>query len=222
MKTVNINSNQLTFLRQLVIIFSPLTLGILEIWHPSGNPNKSAFDAIAPLVDWWLVLHLLQVPLFGLVGVGVLLMVGNLRGWAATISRIGILFFLLFYTTLDAITGIASGVLIRSAKNLPPEVKFFVSKQVNLFFFDPIIGGGTLSLIGILGAGGWFVGLTAAAIALSQVGVDRLSVIFLILAAILFGLSHTPPTGPLGLFFFFFAATRIEPYLWNKDKNAGH
>ena len=222
MKTVNINTNQLTFLRQLVIIFSPLTLGILEIWHPSGSPDKSAFDAIAPLVDWWLVLHLLQVPLFGLVGVGVLLMVGNLRGGAATISRIGILFFMLFYTALDAITGIASGVLIRSARNLPPEVKLFVSKQVNLFFFDPIIGGGTLSLIGILGAGGWFVGLTAAAIALSQVGVDRLSVIFLILAAILFGLSHTPPTGPLGLFFFFFAATRIEPYLWNKDKNAGH
>jgi hypothetical protein len=52
------------------------------------------------------------------------------------------------------------------------------------------------------------------------VGVDRLSVIFLILAAILFGLSHTPPTGPLGLLFLFFAATRIEPYLRNKDKNA--
>ena len=219
MKIANTDTNRWTIPRQLVIVLSPLILGILEIWHPVGLPNKSAFESILPQVDWWLTLHLLQVPLFGLVALAVFLMVNNLRGWAARISRIGMAFFVVFYTALDAITGIAGGTLISSARNLPPNVQFFVSKQVNLLFFDPLIGGSTLSRVGILGAGGWFVGVTAAAIALAQVGVDRLSVLLLILAAILFALSHTPPTGPLGLLFFFLAVTRIDPRVWSGKNN---
>jgi hypothetical protein len=218
MKTAELNTNKWTLLRQLVIILSPLTLGILEIWHPVGVPNKSVFESIQPQVDWWLTLHLLQVPLFGLMALAVFLMVNNLQGWAARISRGGIAFFVVFYTALDAITGIAGGALIRSARNLPPDVQSFVSQQVNLLFFDPIIGGSTLSLVGILGAGGWFVGVTAAALALAQINVDRLSVVLLILAAILFGISHTPPTGPLGLMFFFLAVVRINPRVWDRTK----
>ena len=211
-------TNRWALPRQLVIILSPLTLGILEIWHPVGVPGKTAFESILPQVDWWLTLHLLQVPLFGLLALAVFLMVNNLRGWTARISRIGMAFFVVFYTALDAITGIAGGTLISSARNLPPDVQSFVSKQVNLLFFDPVIGGSTLSVVGILGAGGWLVGVTAAAITLAQINVDRLSVILLILAAILFALSHTPPTGPLGLFFFFLAVVRINPSTWSQGK----
>ncbi|QLE54806.1 hypothetical protein [Nostoc sp. TCL26-01] len=218
MKIADTYTDKWAILRQLVIVLSPLILGILEIWHPLGVPSKSAFDSILPQVDWWLTLHLLQVPLFGLVALAVFLMVKYLRGLAARISRMGMAFFIVFYTSLDAITGIAGGMLIRSARNLPPNVQSFVSQQVNLLFFDPIIGGSTLSVIGILGAGGWLVGVTAAAIALAQVGVDRLSVILLMLAAILFSLSHTPPTGPLGLMFFFLAVVRIDPRVWNEPK----
>jgi hypothetical protein len=39
------------------------------------------------------------------------------------------------------------------------------------------------------------------------------------LAAILFALSHTPPTGPLGLLFFFLAVTRIDPRVWSGKNN---
>lgn len=145
-------------------------------------------------------------------------MVSNLKGWAATISRIGMAFFVVFYTALDSIMGIAGGMLIRSARNLPPDVQAFVAKQVNLLIFDPIVGGSTLSLVGVLGAGGWLVGVTAGAIALAQVGVDRLSVILLILAAIFFAMSHTPPSGPLGLLFFFLAVVRIDPRIWNEKR----
>ncbi|MDY7016108.1 MAG: hypothetical protein SVX43_21430, partial [Cyanobacteriota bacterium] len=106
MKTAERDPNRWTLLQQLVIVLSPLTLGILEIWHPVGVPNKSAFESILPQVDWWLTLHLLQVPLFGLMALAVFLMVNNLQGWAARISRGGIAFFVVFYTALDAITGI--------------------------------------------------------------------------------------------------------------------
>lgn len=209
--------NQQKIFKQLIIVLSPLILGMLEIWHPVGVVGKTAYEVILPQVDWWLTLHFLQLPLFGMMALAVFLMVAPLQSWAAKISRIGIGFFVIFYTALDAITGIAGGMLIRSARDLPINVQGFVAKQVNLLFFDPIIGGSTASVVGLLGASGWFVGVTAAAIALAQIGVDRLSVILLIISAVLFGLSHTPPTGPLGLIFFFLAVIRIDPKTWNKS-----
>ncbi|NEO89915.1 MAG: hypothetical protein F6K56_06540 [Moorea sp. SIO3G5] len=199
-----------TLLQQLVVIGSPFTLGLLEIWHPTGSPGQTAFEAILPQVDWWLTLHILQLPLFGLMALSVVILVNNLQGWAARISRVGIAFFIVFYTALDSITGIASGLLIRTAKELPPQVQTFVSQQVNLFLTDPIVGGATFSLVGILGALGWLVGVSAAAIALRRVGVPRLPVVLLILSGVFFGLSHTPPTGPLGMGCFFLAVFLIS------------
>jgi hypothetical protein len=219
MKTTNFSVDRAHLLRQLVILLSPLTLGVLEIWHPVGVPDKTAFESILPKVDWWLALHLLQLPLFGLLALAVIFMVRNLHGWAANISRIGMGFFVVFYIALDSITGIASGLLIRSARDLSPSLQAFVSQQVNLLFFNPIIGGNTFSIVGVLGALGWTVGTIAAAIALVKVEADRISVVLLVLAAILFGLSHAPPTGPLGLGFFFLAVTRLDSHIWNSNSN---
>ena len=203
------NKSKNSLFKSLIIIGSPLILGIIEIWHPTGSPNQSAFEAILPQANWWLILHLLQLPLFGLLALAVFLLVKNLHGLAATISKIGIAFFIVFYTALDSITGIASGLLVRSARDLPSEAKAFVASQVNLFFFDPIVGGSTYSLIGVLGALGWLIGVSAAAIALRNIGVSWLSVTLLILSGVFFGLSHTPPTGPLGMGCFFLAVVLI-------------
>jgi hypothetical protein len=204
-------------LKRVLIVSPALILALLELQHPTGDGKTSAFDAILPHVDWWIALHLLQVPLFGLLGLSVILLVNNLRGLAPLLSQIGIGLFWVFYTALDAITGIAGGLLIRGARNLPATAQQFVSKQVNQLFFDPLVGGTTLSLVGVLGAGGWLLGVGAAAFALQRAGVDRLTTALFGLAAILFAMSHTPPTGPLGLFFFFLAAIRIPNSVLSND-----
>jgi hypothetical protein len=195
--------------RRALISSPPLILSILELWHPTGHGQPSAFTAILPKVDWWLLLHLLQLPLFGLLGLSVILLGWPLKGSALTWSRIGILFFWIFYTALDSITGIAGGLLIRSARLLPPDLQSLVATQVNLFFFDPLVGGSTLSLVGALGAGGWLLGVGALAYAFSKEGIDRLTIALLSASAVLFALSHTPPTGPFGLFLYFLGTTRI-------------
>ena len=100
---------------------------------------------------------------------------------------------------------------------LPTTAQQFVSKQVNQLFFDPQVGGTTLSLVGVLGAGGWLIGVSAEAIALHRAGVDRLTTALLGLSAILFAMSHTPPTGPLGLFLFFLTAIRIPSSVLSND-----
>jgi hypothetical protein len=135
----------------------------------------------------------------------VILLVNNLRGWAAKLSRIGIGLFIVFYCALDSIMGIAGGLLIRSARELSSSIQIFAEKQFNLLLFDPFVGGSTFSVIGILGGGGWAIGVIAAAIALGKAGVPRLSVVLLIASGILFGLAHVPPTGPLGMACFFIA-----------------
>ncbi|MEM6398771.1 MAG: hypothetical protein AAF757_00855 [Cyanobacteria bacterium P01_D01_bin.116] len=209
-KATNTQIDRRTGFQKIVVLGTPLTLGILEIWHPVGSPGQTAFEAILPQANWWITLHLLQLPLFGLMALAVILLTNNLKGLTATLSRIGIAFFIVFYTALDSITGIASGILIRSADGLPSNVQAFVAQQVNLFFFDPIVGGSTYSLIGLLGAGGWLVGVSASAIALRRIGVSRIPVILLILSGVFFGLSHTPPTGPLGMACFFIAGVMIK------------
>jgi hypothetical protein len=207
-----------TSLQRIIILGTPLALGLLEIWHPVGLPGKTPYESVLPKVDWWLTLHLLQLPLFGLLGLSVILLVNNLRGWAATLSRIGMAFFIVFYSALDSIMGIAGGLLIRSARDLSSSIQIFAAKQFNLLLFDPLVGGSTFSLVGILGGGGWAIGVIGAAIALGKAGAPRLSVVLLIASGILFGLAHVPPTGPLGMACFFIAVARIDPRLWSGEK----
>ncbi len=210
-------SRQSIFLQRLIILATPFILGLLEIFHPIGLMNKTPFESVLPQVNWWITLHLLQLPLFGLLGLAVLILVNNLKGIPVIISRIGIGFFLIFYTALDSIMGIAGGVLIRSAKDLSSNIQIFAEKQFNLLLFDPIVGGSTFSLISILGGGGWLVGVTAAAISLKRRGASFLSVIFLIASGFLFGLAHVPPTGPIGMACFFIAVALIDPRVWTGE-----
>jgi hypothetical protein len=211
-------NSEFSIIQKWIIATSPLILGILEIWHPVGLPGKTAFESISPQVNWWLLLHVLQLPLFGLIALSIVLLVKDLSGWAATVSRIGMACFIVFYPALDAITGIAGGLLIRSAQSLPPEGQDFVAQQLNLFLADPIVGGATFSVIGVLGALGWVVGVVAAALALAQAKVSFIAVGLLVLSALFFGLSHTPPTGPIGMACFLFAVIKLL-FLENRSRD---
>lgn len=199
-----------TLLRRLVLFGVPLILGGLEIFHPV--PGTSGIVAtLSPQVNWWLTLHLLQLPLFGLLAVAVLLLTAGLPGWVTTISRIGVWFFVVFYLAIDDIAGIANGIIIRTAQGLPPSQLTGIEQVVHAFFFDPLVGGNTFSALFVLGAGGWLVGVIAAAIALYRAHrISWMPLVLLVLAAILFGYGHGLPTGPLGMLCFFAAALWIE------------
>lgn len=193
-------------LRRLVLLGTPLVLGTLEIWHPTSN--ESTFDLIVDSANWWFILHILQLPLFGLMALAVYLLVDGLHGWAATISRIGAWFFVVFYIALDSIVGIAGGVIARGARGLPADQQAFIARQLDEFAFDPIVGGGGLSLLGILGPLGWVAAAVGAAIALRRVGLPRAPTI-LIGASAIFAV-HSWPTGSLGLAFFLLGAGWAE------------
>ena len=75
-------------IKRLIIVLIPFLLGMLEIWHPVGIPGKSAYESLVNQAQWWLTIHLLQLPLFGLLALAVLLIINKQDDWAAHLSRL--------------------------------------------------------------------------------------------------------------------------------------
>lgn len=196
------------WLRKVVLLGTPSFLAIIELWHPMFYGQ--VFDRLSPIIDRWLLIHLLQLPLFGLLAIAVYLLTQSLQGTAASISRTAMGVFAIFYTAFDAIVGISTGVLIRNSKNLPINQQAIIAKAVEELFYNPIVGD-NLSVLAIIGGSAWVVGIIATAIALHQVDAPRFPVILIALSAIF--AAHPRPTGPLGMTFFFVAAIWLE-LLW--------
>ena len=80
-----------TTARRSVLIGAPLILGLLELGHPAIWPGDAISAALQPIATWWTALHVLQVPLFALLGLAVFLLVQDLELWVATVSRYAII-----------------------------------------------------------------------------------------------------------------------------------
>lgn len=200
------------FLRRLLLFGAPLALGLVEMFHPPVN-GMNLYVEIAAQQQAWLVVHLLQLPLAGLVALAVLELLrtpanvetdeSSVTVIAVRASWFGVWLFLVFFSALDALTGIGSGLAVEYARGLPLEQQQAFSALVNEFFYAPIV-----VVIGRLAMLGWVIAVTCAAIALAQRKAPRLAVAFLAFSLI-FAI-HVPPTGPLGMLCFFIAVCWLE------------
>ena len=193
-------------LRRLVLLGTPIALLGLEITHPVF----STMEELLPSADRWFVVHVIQIPLFGLMAVAVYFLVDGLLGPAATASRLGMWLFIVFYVALDAMSGVATGMQLRYANGLDVVQQTAIVNTVDSQNNDPVT-----ILIAVLGTVGWLVGVLAAAIAIHRAGGPRLSVVLLVAAALVFSLNHEPPLGPIAFGCFFLAAARLELVPWN-------
>ena len=200
------------WLQRAIILGTPAVIGIVELWHPRLTSIPS-YEKLEVFVDQWLIIHLLQLPLFGLLALAVYLLVKDLPGLAASLSRIAMGFFVVFYIAFDSVLGIATGILIRNAQNLPSEQQATIVQAVEQIALSPIVG--DISVISILGGGlGWVMGVFTAAFALYHAGAPRIAVVLLSLSFIF--AAHPRPTGPLGMMFFFLAAVWLELF-WQQS-----
>ena len=81
-----------------------LALSGMGLAHPTLLNERTA--------DWWTTLHLLLVPVFPLLGVSVWVLLRHDRtavGWG---GRIAAITYVVFYTALDAVSGIATGTAL--------------------------------------------------------------------------------------------------------------
>ena len=153
----------------ICLLVAPAVLIAVELFHPSGftaqpgmyeflshpHGHEPQFWALAYFgPHWWLVLHMIQTPMVGLVAVGLWLMVegiddddGVAAMTCAWIARAATFVFLIYFTVLDAIGGIGLGRtllivqgLVADGRISPAQLDGIVS-LLNILWADPLIGG---------------------------------------------------------------------------------
>jgi hypothetical protein len=82
--------------RRVVLLGTPLALVLLEFFH-ARNLEPTVYQALSLGVNRWLVVHVAQLILFGLMGLAIYLLVEGLRGPGAAICRVSAGVFVLFY-----------------------------------------------------------------------------------------------------------------------------
>jgi hypothetical protein len=190
-----------TVLRRLVLLGTPLTLSILEIFHPQPVGVGEAVEQ----GGWFMWFHIIQVPLIGLIALAVYLLTEGLEGRAVSVSRWAIGVFAVFFSAYDAAAGIATGYALRSAQGLPAGAQEAVHEAViDMPGLSLIFG---LSIVGTVA---WVVALVAAAMALRRSGVSRGAFVLLILAGVFLMGGHPYPAGTLAFGCFFLAAAWLE------------
>src|SRR5215217_5192146 len=101
-------------LRRIVLLGTPLVLAFLLLFHPS--PYDDVAGELMPIAGWWIALHTIVFGLVPFMGVALWLLTAGLEGVVATLSRVAVVVFTLFYDAGDAIAGISTGILARSAE----------------------------------------------------------------------------------------------------------
>lgn len=194
--------------RRGILLGTPLVVAVdVVLLHPVLNGDVRI--ELFPVADLWLTLHVAQLVVFGFMGMAAYLLLDGLSGIFATIGRLAIAVFVVFYNTGDAVAGISTGILARGAIDLPVGEQVAVAQAIAKIFADP-----TKQLIFTIGTYAWSVGLLAAAVALYRAGAPRLPLVPLALAAVPYidfsGFDHSPPFDPLALALFFLAALWLE------------
>ena len=184
-----------------VLVGVPLAWAALLWFHPDVDPDR-VYESLRDQVDTYLVVHVGTLVFIGLMGVALYLLVRDLPGRAATISRLAIGPFVLFYAAWETVIGLAIGVLVQHANDAPARERPAVADAIQAVGGNVIIGDAGILLA--IGALAWITAVIAAAVALHGAGAPLLAVILVGLSAVV--VSHPPPIGPVGLVCFAAAA----------------
>ncbi len=187
------------FTRPLLALMIGVTLAwaVLLWFHPDVDPNHVYADLRDNVVAYQIV-HAGTLVFIGLIGLALYLLVRDLPGTAAKISRLSIGPFVLFYAAYESVIGLAIGALVQHGNDAPVRQRPAVSDAIQSLAGNVIVGDpGIVSMVGSLA---WIVAVIAAAIAYRQIGAPLLATILLALSFMV--VSHPPPIGPIGLLCF--------------------
>lgn len=177
--------------RRLGTIAPPALLALLELFHPHVH---DILDVPLPL---WLVIHYGQMVLFPLTALSLILLVHDLRGLSAALTRVAAFAFGVLFVAFDTAAGIVTGEMVAAARVAHAEAAW--RPAIAAVWAHPIIGGVGTPALAVAGTAAWIIATTQAAIALKRAG--RPWVPSLVVAASCLGLlvfkSHAWPGGPL-------------------------
>jgi hypothetical protein len=195
-------------LRRMILLGTPLAFAVVTTLHPTTGAGPG--DLSLP-VGRWLTVHGLQVILTVLLAYCLWILLDGIRNRAATTARVALPVFLVFFSTFDAVAGLATGWLHHIATGQSGAERAGTLRAADELFNHNWLTG-NLSIAGSVTAIAWAVIAIAGAVALRRAGADRLTV-GLMAASLLFA-SHPVPAGTLGMLALLAAAFR-----WDRRRN---
>ena len=190
METPRLTRNQLLFL-----VGTPLAWAVLLWFHPDVPDPDNVYEGLRDEVATYQIVHVGTLIFIGLMGLALYILVRDLPGKAATISRLAIGPFVLFYAAWETVIGLATGALVQHANDSPADERPAISDSIQALGDNAIVGeSGALALAGGLA---WITAVIAAAVAVRHAGAPVLATVLLGLSLIV--ISHPPPIGPVGL-----------------------
>jgi hypothetical protein len=186
-------------LRRAVLFGVPFLYLLLGLLHPTANPE------VGDETGAFIALHVAQLFLIGGLAYVLWLLVEGLDARAAKVTRALILPFVIVYTALDAVLGIAWGIVAQKANELPVADQAAAGRLIdNLLEPEP------LGYVLYFGAG-----LLWLAVALSVVTALRgrapwPALALMAIGATVFALGHARPMGPIGMAFFLAGVVWLE------------
>lgn len=180
--------------RLAFLIGVPLAWAVLLMFHGSGD-RDAIYEGLRDEVTTWQIVHAGTLLFIGLMGLALYLLVRDLPGRAAAISRAAIGPFVLFYGAWEAVIGLATGALVQHANEVPAADRPAVSEAIQSLQDNVIVGDPGVLLA--LGGFAWLTAVIAAALALRHAGAPRTVEALLVLSAVV--VSHPPPIGPVAL-----------------------
>jgi hypothetical protein len=173
----------------------PLAWAVLLWFHPDVPDPDNVYGGLRDEVATYQIVHVGTLIFIGLMGVALYMLVRDLPGKAATISRLAIGPFVLFYSAWETVIGLATGALVQHANDAPAGQRPAVSDAIQSLQDNLIVGEvGVLSIVGGLA---WITAVIAAAVAVRRAGAPVLATVLLGLSLVV--VSHPPPIGPVGL-----------------------
>jgi hypothetical protein len=178
----------------LFLIGMPLAWAVLLWFHPDVAPDNVYRD-LREEVTTYRIVHVGTLIFIGLMGVALYMLVRDLPGKAATISRLAIGPFVLLYGAYETVIGLAIGALVQHANDAPAGQRPAIADAIQAVGADAIVG--DPGVVGSIGALAWVAAVVAAAVALRRAGAPILATVLLGLSLVV--VSHPPPIGPVGL-----------------------
>jgi hypothetical protein len=180
----------------------PLAWAILLLFHPRGEDGF--YEGISGNVVPWVTVHLgmgVFVPLFA---GAVYLLLRGLDSTAATVSRIGLAVFAIFYAAWELVLGVGTGLFTEEISALPQAQQAVGADLVDSYYESAV-----LTALSFVGSVGLAVGMIGAAVALRRAYRLGWAPVVLMVVAIPLIAIHEPPLGPIGLVLFVAAVVLI-------------
>ncbi|MBA2656152.1 MAG: hypothetical protein H0U70_04115 [Tatlockia sp.] len=188
------------FFEILLLVIVPASLAFIELFHPTGFKDH-VFHSLNDQQYQWLYIHYSQSFLFGLMAIAVYYLSRKENKTVLVwLIRLNLFLFLITYTVLDAVGGIAVGRLLTYVQTYGIN-ESIINEIVQKLYNDPVIGG-VDSIYSFVGSYAWLITIVLTVIFIGIKLRSHILQIFpalflLLISGISLCISHAFPYGPI-------------------------